>query len=423
MTNLRQTIRNSSQHNKIPGTVIDVLGDACAVRLSTNGRVLRGIPFTGGPPSAGDTVLVDYASGEPVALIRGNAAMASVSKTSLKNANVVTDIPPGQLQGSGGIVSGVYYAVLRYPGAGGEPSVYEYSATGLTAALTDASASSGDLVFIFGADPITGDFTVPADTSLMGLSKWDTVLFGTVTMTASSVLQSLTIHDITADATDAVAVEGPATGKAIVENCLLLAECSSTGSASAFYFPTPSTASLAVNDSYFFANSASGTFAQGVRSEVGNLNNNITAFNCTFTNYTDITTAVDANWLITSARTTLRWYACVYQFDSPIPVNLIYQPGDRRPMYEIYSISANTTIDDTDALVICDTSGGAFTVTLPGIGAQSRKITVTNTGTLTLTVDGSGAQTINGNLTLSILYQNSTAQLMSIAGGTDWRIV
>ena len=424
MSNLRQNIKSSNQHQKIPATVVDVLGALCSVRLSSNGRVLRGVPFSGGPPLGGDTVYIDYSSGNPQALIQGSRYDPGPTRTPINRTSIVTDVSQGQLGGDGsGVVSAAYFKIIRYPGDGSAPVLYLYSAAGLTAALSDAGASTGDVVYMFGGIPIAGDFTVPTNTSLLGMSRWDTEITGTLTLNNAVRLQNLTISDETADATDAIAVIAPATGRSIIENCILLAECTSTGDAAALYFPNPSTAEVASSDSYFFANSVGGTFAQSARSEIGNLSNSFIAFYCIFTNYTDITTAVDANYDITSLRVHSRLYACAWQNDAVPPTNVTYQGGDRRQMYEVSEISSNTSIDDTDAFVVCDTSGGAFTVTLPGVGDISRKITITNTGNNILTVDAAGAQTINGSASLEIVAAGDTAQLMSIPDGTDWRIV
>ena len=55
-----------SKQKLITGTIVDVLGDLCSVRLSGQGAVLHSLKYIGTAPAAGDTVIVDYRSGTPI---------------------------------------------------------------------------------------------------------------------------------------------------------------------------------------------------------------------------------------------------------------------------------------------------------------------------------------------------------------------
>lgn len=50
----------------ITGTIVDVMGNLCSVRMSTRGGVLHALKFIGPTPAVGDQVFIDYRSGTPV---------------------------------------------------------------------------------------------------------------------------------------------------------------------------------------------------------------------------------------------------------------------------------------------------------------------------------------------------------------------
>jgi hypothetical protein len=62
---------------------------------------------------------------------------------------------------------------------------------------------------------------------------------------------------------------------------------------------------------------------------------------------------------------------------------------------ETTRITSNTTLDSTYHKVICDTDGGAFTVTLP-VGVDGREYPIFNTGSNDVTVTPNGAEFIDG---------------------------
>ena len=84
-------------------------------------------------------------------------------------------------------------------------------------------------------------------------------------------------------------------------------------------------------------------------------------------------------------------------------------------------ITGATTLDAQDHVIMADSDGGAFTVTLPaGVNGTEYKITNCGSSGNNVTVDGDGAETINGALThvladgesIVIIFQNTE----------DWRI-
>ena len=81
--------------------------------------------------------------------------------------------------------------------------------------------------------------------------------------------------------------------------------------------------------------------------------------------------------------------------------------------------TANHTMG-TESAVYVDTSAGARTVYLNPSPVKGDKYKVGNRGTNLLTVNGMG-RNINGDATLIIQYEYSTAQLQY--SGTEWQII
>lgn len=79
------------------------------------------------------------------------------------------------------------------------------------------------------------------------------------------------------------------------------------------------------------------------------------------------------------------------------------------------------TITATDGLILCNASGGGFTVTLPTAVGRAGKLyiimQIDNSGN-TVTIDGDGSETINGSATQTLNTQYSKWALMS--DGANW---
>lgn len=82
--------------------------------------------------------------------------------------------------------------------------------------------------------------------------------------------------------------------------------------------------------------------------------------------------------------------------------------------------TANYTVVATDDNIVCDTSGGAFTITLPLSPETGRVYTIVlETAGNILTVAGNG-NNINGSTTLTMATATNSAQLLY--NGTQWVI-
>lgn len=79
----------------------------------------------------------------------------------------------------------------------------------------------------------------------------------------------------------------------------------------------------------------------------------------------------------------------------------------------------------TDDVIEGDTSGGAFSITLPAVATATGKIFTfirTGAGVNALTIDGNGAETIDGNATdarMDAQYDSVTIY----CNGTEWFII
>lgn len=93
----------------------------------------------------------------------------------------------------------------------------------------------------------------------------------------------------------------------------------------------------------------------------------------------------------------------------------------------VNSISTKTTTYTaltTDDVILCDSSGGAFTITLYASSGNSGRRLVfikTSSDTNAITIDGNASETINGNTTTTINTQYERLEL--ICDGSNWFIL
>ncbi len=94
------------------------------------------------------------------------------------------------------------------------------------------------------------------------------------------------------------------------------------------------------------------------------------------------------------------------------------------PDIAVVSKSGAYTLTGSDCLVLCDATGGAFTITLPaksGIDGRMYIIKKTDSSANAIIVDGNGAETIDGGATASITVQYESITI--ICGSSEWHIV
>lgn len=89
---------------------------------------------------------------------------------------------------------------------------------------------------------------------------------------------------------------------------------------------------------------------------------------------------------------------------------------------KVTTITANTTLDATHNVVICNNGAVAITVTLPAVaGCTGRIYTIKreSTSTATVTIDANAAETIDGNANFVIGSSNESISIIS--SGAEWK--
>jgi len=89
----------------------------------------------------------------------------------------------------------------------------------------------------------------------------------------------------------------------------------------------------------------------------------------------------------------------------------------------VRTVTSSETLTATDDIVLVDASSGAVTITLPAAAdrAWTYDVGKIDASSNLLTIDGDGAETINGETTIQIQFQDDTVTLAPITGG--WRII
>jgi hypothetical protein len=91
----------------------------------------------------------------------------------------------------------------------------------------------------------------------------------------------------------------------------------------------------------------------------------------------------------------------------------------------IVAKTANYTATVSDYTILCDTTGGGFTITLPAANTCTGRIYVIkkvigNSGVNNVTIDGNGAETIDGAATITLQCKSS---VMIQSDGANWYIL
>jgi hypothetical protein len=82
------------------------------------------------------------------------------------------------------------------------------------------------------------------------------------------------------------------------------------------------------------------------------------------------------------------------------------------------------TATASDHVILCDASGGAFTITLPaasGVTGLILHVKKTDSSGSAVTIDGNSAETIDGDLTIDLSLQYESVTIVS--DGTSWHII
>lgn len=99
--------------------------------------------------------------------------------------------------------------------------------------------------------------------------------------------------------------------------------------------------------------------------------------------------------------------------------------GDSSGILPVASKTANYTLTTADSLIIADSVGGAFTLTLPPASSNTGKVfqikKQTTAGFNVVTIDANGSETIDGALTRNLVTPNESYTIVS--DGTNWKIL
>jgi hypothetical protein len=82
------------------------------------------------------------------------------------------------------------------------------------------------------------------------------------------------------------------------------------------------------------------------------------------------------------------------------------------------------TATASDHVILCDASGGAFTITLPaasGVTGLILHVKKTDSSGSAVTIDGNSAETIDGDLTIDLSLQYESVTI--VCDGSNWHII
>ena len=96
--------------------------------------------------------------------------------------------------------------------------------------------------------------------------------------------------------------------------------------------------------------------------------------------------------------------------------------GLSQARYEIDDTDSPFTITAIDDFIFADTDAGDITINLLVLSiTPNKQYTIKNTGSGVVTIDPSGAETIDGDTSISIPFEGDSVTLM--AGSAEWKII
>ena len=98
-----------------------------------------------------------------------------------------------------------------------------------------------------------------------------------------------------------------------------------------------------------------------------------------------------------------------------------YEDGEARITIATVTKTAAYTAVASDKVILCDATGGAFTVTLPAVASSAKllfHIKKIDGSANAITVDGNGAETIDDSATHSLSSQYNSITI--VCDGTEW---
>lgn len=188
MSRLVSPVVKLSKQKLIAAVVLDVLGDLCSVRLSTQGAVLHAVKYTGPRPAKGDSVIVDYRGGVPTVHTRSEnveekIAEAIDSLTASTTETQVTKPPPPEAPATSqpdlivgdGVTEVVSVTEIQFPAN----------------SITDEGSGVVSVVF---PDPGISDAPIDGETYGRKDGAWEIVTSGVGSVTLQLVMEPGVTH-------------------------------------------------------------------------------------------------------------------------------------------------------------------------------------------------------------------------------------
>lgn len=280
----------------------------------------------------------------------GNFALAGIrlfaGQTAIQNGFTDPDIVDLRFTSRDGAGGGsIAVAHVLYTPSTGAFIVYPNSAAGLTSALA-AAASSDQL--LMGAGAYSGAFTAPAGLTIVGQGPLTTQILGQLTCGASCNLIDLEIIATQTGATDAICLQGPATGGMTLSRVALIATNSGTGNAYAIKL---NGGYVEGRDGYLRASAADAGKAARIYYSAGAVTGCLLEFSVLASGGA-LGGAPAANWKIADG-ITLALGDCLYQTGYiPASGEISYLSGDRSAinhthaqLHDALTVSDTTTVD------------------------------------------------------------------------------
>ena len=99
--------------------------------------------------------------------------------------------------------------------------------------------------------------------------------------------------------------------------------------------------------------------------------------------------------------------------------------GIKQGILDVCTITTTATLNAEDELVLLDSSGGAFTLSLPTATGDLRDMYILKltTGSATVTLDPNGAETIDGIATDTVSLTAAGDAVWIAPDGSNWQII
>jgi len=160
---IRHQVAEVGKFRQFEGTIIDASTGLCSVRIGSNGRVLHGVPFSGGPVVPGQRVYIDWSSGTPVVAAYGQDVVIPDTPKTIQPKPIIQDLGPSQYP-----IEEIYIRELTVREYDGSPLVSDVRTILVPKDTITSSGSSSVQIDVGNAHRVLG---VPVDDTAKGGGK------------------------------------------------------------------------------------------------------------------------------------------------------------------------------------------------------------------------------------------------------------